>query len=453
MADAKQTWARVKASPRWTYADPLLFLEAALAGASLYISSHGVNTFFGFVMAADMTLAATVVLSLGIPVMESAWVLTGARIKELLERAVKTTSQAERAALELEAEEAGKQRRFFFGFMLALLLVEGIAQYLQGQARFLPSVIAYFKEHGIVGAEASGIDLLTLAQDPYAGRALALIYLGSITGAVFFIIRATADRFAALRRSVALRYTKTDAEAGLTVEVAQLKDQIVAAEENAQRLERDHAEALKNLRAQHEADVRQIEAETDAGAGRLAEARQTIADLNAQLAGKVAALEGVQAQLATAERARVEAVEDAKAARLAAGGAQKDREATNGEVAQLRLQLERAAAERQRLEEAHARELERLAMAHRAEIAEEINRALANVATVDSMPDLRKERPAAAGNGTLKPDAIALYERALADGRRMTGREIAAELGVGADKVDYITQLLSRHNAGKAKNS
>ena len=175
------------------YMDALLWIEILLAGAALYISSHGVYTFYAYLMTPDMAIAATVVLSVGIPVMEAAWLNARSQIDWLARSMKELHEESDKRAVREAIDRVARDQGFFFWFMMALLVVETFSQYFQGQAVFESRVVKAFQ--GV----STTIDLVTLAQHPVMSRVLTGMYLASITLGVFFIIRAATLRFLFLR--------------------------------------------------------------------------------------------------------------------------------------------------------------------------------------------------------------------------------------------------------------
>ncbi len=136
-----------------------LFIVIMIAAAS--ITSHGTFVFYSYFLDYELAMAATVVLTVGIPFLEWAAVLHE------------------------------KYRWRYVGGMLWLLLMEAVAQYWQGQAVFASRVARQFPD-------ATGIDIAILAAHPW-GRLLPIAYLASLSAVVVYFGYAASRRVADLR--------------------------------------------------------------------------------------------------------------------------------------------------------------------------------------------------------------------------------------------------------------
>lgn len=152
--------------PAWfVYIDaPLAAFVAVLASAAM-ITSHGTYVFYSYILSPQLALAATLVLTVGIPLLELAAVL----------------------------DERG--RWGYIAGLVLLLGMEGFAQYLQGQASFTRQVLAQFPD-------PTGVDVATWAQAP-EGRILPIVYLALLS----FVV--VGFGFAASAR---IRYLRTHAQ-------------------------------------------------------------------------------------------------------------------------------------------------------------------------------------------------------------------------------------------------
>ena len=136
-----------------------LFIIIMVAAAS--ITSHGTFVFYSYFLDYELAIAATVVLTAGIPLLEWAAVLHE------------------------------KYRLRYICGMVWLLLMEAVAQYWQGQAVFAKRVAAQFPD-------ATGIDIATWAAQP-SGRLLPIVYLASLSAIVVYFGYAASRRVADLR--------------------------------------------------------------------------------------------------------------------------------------------------------------------------------------------------------------------------------------------------------------
>lgn len=143
------------------YIDAPLIIFIIIMVSAASITSHGTYIFYRYFMDQELAIAATVVITSGIPLLELAAVLN----------------------------ERGRVR--YIAGMIWLLLMEGLAQYFSGQAVFASRVAVQFPD-------ATGVDLATLAAQPY-GRLLPIIYLASLSAIVVYFGYAASRRVADLR--------------------------------------------------------------------------------------------------------------------------------------------------------------------------------------------------------------------------------------------------------------
>lgn len=183
------------------------------------ITAHGTYTFYSYLLPWYLAALGTVVLALGVPLLEFAGVLS-----------------------------SGRARWGFWGGMLFLLTLEGLAQYFQGQAEFLARIQAQFRGR-------QGVDLLTFAQQP-AGRSLAVGYLAALSLVVAGFGWAAARRVKALHAGVQQQNAREQALATVRQELA---DAVQTAARAVQDLAQARAEAerLRTERAQQAAIVAQ----------------------------------------------------------------------------------------------------------------------------------------------------------------------------------------------------
>jgi hypothetical protein len=120
----------------------MLGLYLLIMGAALVITADGTKTFYGFMLPALLAVSATVVLSLGIPVMEYS-ALTAPK---------------------------GKKLPFVVGLVF-LVVLETLANYYQAQAGFITHINKQF-------SDPAGIDLATFAMQP-RGRLLPILFLSA----------------------------------------------------------------------------------------------------------------------------------------------------------------------------------------------------------------------------------------------------------------------------------
>ena len=143
--------------------DPPLVAFVLLMVAAATITSHGTLTFYRYILPEFWAWAAMVVITAGIPLLELAAVLD--RVHRL---------------------------RYVAG-MVVLLGLEGLAQYFQGQALFLPSVLRQFPN-------PRGIDLATFASEP-RGRVLVVVFLAMLSLVVVYFGYAASLRIREIRAS------------------------------------------------------------------------------------------------------------------------------------------------------------------------------------------------------------------------------------------------------------
>ncbi|HEY1015603.1 MAG TPA: hypothetical protein VGE07_23035 [Herpetosiphonaceae bacterium] len=170
-------------SPLRPYLDGSLIAFVVVMVAAAAITSHGTFVFYAYILPVPLAVAATIVLTAGIPLLELAAVL----------------------------DKASRPR--YIAGMIVLLAMEGIAQYFQGQAIFVQAVRRQFPE-------AKGIDVATFAQQPW-GRVLPLLYLAALSGVVVYF------GYAASARIRTIRAGQTDAAltAQQLTDLAQLRTQ------------------------------------------------------------------------------------------------------------------------------------------------------------------------------------------------------------------------------------
>jgi hypothetical protein len=171
----------------WLYWDAPLgaFVLVMLAAAA--ITSHGTFVFYSYILPFELAIAATVVLTVGIPLLELAAVL-----------------------------DRGSRLYYVTG-MVVLLLMEAAAQYLQGQAHFADRVRAQFPD-------PSGVDLATFASHP-AGRLLPILYLAILSAVVVYFGYAASARVRDLRASATRRAQETSELVELRAMLTQERDQ------------------------------------------------------------------------------------------------------------------------------------------------------------------------------------------------------------------------------------
>jgi hypothetical protein len=143
------------------YLDTPLIIFVIIMISAASITSHGTYVFYRYFMDEELAIAATIVITSGIPLLELAAVLN----------------------------ERGRFR--YIAGMIWLLLMEGIAQYFSGQAVFASRVATQFPD-------ATGIDIAMLAAQPH-GRLLPVVYLASLSAIVVYFGYAASRRVADLR--------------------------------------------------------------------------------------------------------------------------------------------------------------------------------------------------------------------------------------------------------------
>jgi len=137
-----QSSPNTRASLR-SYLDGSLIAFVVVMVAAAAITSHGTFVFYSYILPIPLAVAASIVLTTGIPLLVLAAVL-----------------------------DKASRVRYIVG-MIVLLAMEGIAQYFQCQAIFVQAVRRQFPE-------MNGIDVATFAQQPW-GRLLPLLYLAACT--------------------------------------------------------------------------------------------------------------------------------------------------------------------------------------------------------------------------------------------------------------------------------
>jgi hypothetical protein len=175
-----QTRARPRRHP---YLDGSLIAFVVVMVAAAAITSHGTFVFYAYILPIPLAVAATIVLTTGIPLLELAAVL----------------------------DKASRPR--YIAGMIVLLAMEGIAQYFQGQAIFVQAVRRQFPE-------MNGIDVATFAQQSW-GRVLPLLYLAALSGIVVYFGYAASARIRAIRDGL----TDSTISAQQSAELAQLRTQ------------------------------------------------------------------------------------------------------------------------------------------------------------------------------------------------------------------------------------
>lgn len=168
-----------KQKQRWIYLDWPLAAFVTVMVAAATITSHGTFVFYDYILSDAGAYAATIVLTIGIPLLQLAGILD----KKYWWR--------------------------YIGGMVFLLFLEGLAQYYQGQAVFVPSIVKQFPN-------PLGIDLATFAAQP-EGRLLPALYLAALSGVVVYFGHAVGIRVRDLREA-----------AGLTVNVDAATTKIIS---------------------------------------------------------------------------------------------------------------------------------------------------------------------------------------------------------------------------------
>ncbi len=205
MMDLHPAWRTVKA---WPYRDAPLAAFVLVMLAAAAITSHGTFVFYRYILPDELAIAATMVLTIGIPLLELAAVLDrGSRL-------------------------------YYVSGMVVLLLMEAAAQYLQGQAHFADRVRAQFPD-------PSGVDLATFASHP-AGRLLPILYLAILSAVVVYFGYAASARVRDLRERCARTTAETTTIAELRAEGAQQQQTIA----QQQQITTHHEHLLAQSRAQ-----------------------------------------------------------------------------------------------------------------------------------------------------------------------------------------------------------
>lgn len=166
---------------RWIYLDLPLGVFVGLMLSAAAITSHGTWAFYSLILPPALALAATIVLTAGIPAMELAAVL----------------------------DRKGRWRHILV--MLGLLSLEAFAQYLQAQTTFKTLITERFPN-------PAGIDLATFAAEP-RGRWLPIAFLAALS---IFVV-ATGYAASARIRDLRAQAANMSMEAN---ELAILKDTI-----------------------------------------------------------------------------------------------------------------------------------------------------------------------------------------------------------------------------------
>jgi ElaB/YqjD/DUF883 family membrane-anchored ribosome-binding protein len=264
--------------------------------------------------------------------------------------------------------------------------------------------------------------LLELARNFYAGRLLAAVYLGSITLAVFFIIRAAAERFAAIRRKVQSGYAKVDSESSLLLEVQELKDRLAQAlADKTAEIQAVSAQWEERLKSALAEAAKEIEAAKAAAQSALAQFNEVQESLDLSKTEAREYLNGIEQARKGAEeaikQARAWADQEVKQARALA------EQEVNKVRSEMQAELDRVRSEMQaELEKAHNTALE----------AQAKERVLDYEPTQESTP--------------LKAQVIEMYREGLRRGERMKPRVIAERLRV-PDRLNYIEQTISKNRA------
>lgn len=388
--------------PALLYLDFLLIAYVSIMAAAIVITSHGTYTFYRFFLDSYLALAATVVIGAGMPLFESGVVIS----------------------------ETRRDKIYFFAGLLLFAGLEATAQYWFGQSMFRSSVAKFF-------AGQVEVDLVALSTDPIMGRALPIAYLAAISLLVLLLGYGASTRFKIVRKLVHSRYEKSDHEAALQLEVAQLGDKLTAAEADKQ-------SALQELRAQLET--------------RMAQAAQAAQELLERATNEVqrltALLEGADGRVDTSVAA---------AERRAAGEIERLTAQLQGsEAGKLELQRELDRANRYNAELERAKEREELQHSTAmAQLQAQHEAALATAraeAAQDALGRVRAERisdmpqvVATNGNGSrgrLRAQVIEIVNEAWARGEEgITREQIAGLLEIlnpDGDTLKYIGEIASR---------
>lgn len=241
-------WKAVRA---WPYLDVPLGAFVLVMVAAAAITSHGTFVFYCYILPVELAAAATVVLTVGIPLLELAAVLDKAN------------------------------RGYYVGGMVVLLIMEGLAQYLQGQAIYVDRVRAQFPN-------PAGIDLAMLASHP-AGRILPILYLAILSLVVVYFGYAASARVRDLRANRASK-------------VADMSE-LASVRSSYERMHLDLAQAraeLSSARANEE-QTRATSAQQGDQVARLQDSNTRLQDMVAQLEATIAQLRSEAAQEVTVE--------------------------------------------------------------------------------------------------------------------------------------------------------
>lgn len=194
---------------RWMYLDAPLLAFVTLMVAAASITAHGTYTFYSYILTPALAVAATVVITMGIPLLELAAVL-----------------------------DKTSRLRYLLG-MVFLLFLEALAQYYQGQAQFLRLVRVQFPT-------AAGIDLSTFAGSP-RGRLLPMLYLAALSFVVVYFGYAAAARVRELRTR-AYRVAQDGAQqAELAAQLRTATQQAVQAQQDAAHVRAELEQARAQL--------------------------------------------------------------------------------------------------------------------------------------------------------------------------------------------------------------
>jgi hypothetical protein len=240
----------------WPYWDAPLAAFVLVMVAAATITSHGTYVFYRYILPAELALAATLVLTLGIPLLELAAVL-----------------------------DRPQRGRYVTG-MVVLLVMEAAAQYLQGQAHFVTRVLAQFPS-------PDGVDLAWFAQLPW-GRLLPILYLALLSIVVVYFGYAASARIRDLRVNALKHAQQAESLAQLEVAVAQRDVQLMPLRANLATLEETIAQQdaqLAQLRADQATLEERIAQQNQSSAAEVAHLEAIIAQRDAevaQLAGELA---------------------------------------------------------------------------------------------------------------------------------------------------------------------
>lgn len=419
MEPIKGAWDVFRRSPRWHYVDPLLFCFGIVIAAAIAITSHGTYAFYHFFLEDYLALAATVVIGVGMPMFEAGAIISDNK----------------------------RDRVYFIVGLVLFSVLEATAQYWFGQSMFRSKVAEYF-------AGKSGVDLVSLSQDQFWGRALPIAYLAAISLIVLLLGYGFGNRFKQVRKQVADLRAGTAHEAGLQLQINGLQDALKRAQEALQ-----EAVAQAEGKAQAILAAARLDAERTLAAVRAEYERQLDAG-RAEIERLKGLLEINQSLVSTARDEVAAAREDERErglefARRLEAQLETERAQAREYVDALESQLQevRRAAEEERIKREQAeRQLissERAADAHITRIEarlEELQRAAAEYP--ESPGDLiaqaigGRER---GGNGDgLRSQVRALYKAAWDKGQDLKAAEIAETLQ-RQDRLQYITEQVSRY--------